>query len=109
MLIPVVGTISENIILPNEKQLYYSLAIGANWGDNLTPLGDNILVLNLAEKNKRTISFKQFFKLGFITTFYQLCVVSVFYMYVFLSIFHWISANYHHSIIMRFNLSFPKI
>jgi Na+/H+ antiporter NhaD/arsenite permease-like protein len=83
VLIPVVGTLSENVILPNEKQLYYSLAIGANWGDNLTPLGDNILVLNLAEKNKRTLSFNQFFRLGFITSIYQLSIVSVFYMYIF--------------------------
>ncbi len=83
VLIPVVGTLSENVILPNEKQLYYSLAIGANWGDNLTPLGDNILVLNLAEKNKRPINFIQFFKLGFITTVYQLSIITIFYMFLF--------------------------
>ncbi|TXT60589.1 MAG: Transport protein [Promethearchaeota archaeon] len=83
VLIPVVGTLSENIILPNEKQLYYSLAIGANWGDNLTPLGDNILVLNIAEKNKRPLKFNRFFRLGFITTIYQLFLVTILYSYMF--------------------------
>lgn len=83
VLIPVVGSLSENIVLPNEKQLYYSLAIGSNWGDNLTPLGDNVLVINLAEKNKRPISFNQFFRLGFVTTIYQLCVITIFYLLLF--------------------------
>lgn len=59
---------------------YYSLAIGANWGDNLTPLGDNILVMNIAEQNKRPITFKQFFKLGFTTTVYQLFLVTIIFI-----------------------------
>ena len=59
---------------------YYSLAIGANWGDNLTPLGDNILVMNIAEQNKRPITFKQFFKLGFTTTVYQLLLTTIIFI-----------------------------
>ncbi len=59
---------------------YYSLAIGANWGDNLTPLGDNILVFNIAEQNKRPVTFRQFFKIGFTTTIYQLLLVSLIFM-----------------------------
>jgi Na+/H+ antiporter NhaD/arsenite permease-like protein len=77
VLIPVIGTMSENGNPENKNLFFYSLAIGANWGDNLTPLGDNILVMNIAEHNKRPITFKQFFKLGFITTIYQLAIVSV--------------------------------
>ena len=83
VLIPVVGTI--NGLYPSNigDQFYYSLAIGANWGDNLTPLGDNILVVQLAEANKRPISFKQFFRIGFFTTIYQLIIVSIYYTLIF--------------------------
>ncbi|MBN1800481.1 MAG: hypothetical protein JW891_03190 [Candidatus Lokiarchaeota archaeon] len=70
---------SGSVTLNSSKEIFYSLAIGANWGENLTPLGDNILVVNLAEQNKRPISFKQFFKLGFITTIYQLSIISLYY------------------------------
>lgn len=82
VLIPVISTITGNF--PNVgKQFYYSLAIGANWGDNLTPLGDNILVVQLAEANKRPISFRQFFKIGFLTTLYQIILVSIYYTLIF--------------------------
>lgn len=83
VLIPVIGNIYE--INPSflNKTYYYSLALGANWGDNLTPLGDNILVISLAEQNKRPISFSQFFKLGFITTIYQLIILSIYFTLIY--------------------------
>ena len=62
------------------SQYYYGLAIGANWGDNLTPLGDNILVMNLAEQGKRPIKVLDFFKLGFTTTIYQLCLATLYFV-----------------------------
>lgn len=83
VLIPVADTLTETASLFNRKQIFYSLAFGANWGDNLTPLGDNILVMNIAEQNKRPITFKSFFKLGFITTNYQLALISLYYCIVF--------------------------
>ncbi|MFX0021814.1 MAG: SLC13 family permease [Candidatus Hermodarchaeota archaeon] len=83
VLIPVANTMTETASLFNRKQIFYSLAFGANWGDNLTPLGDNILVVNIAERNKRPISFKSFFKLGFITTNYQLIIISIYYCLIF--------------------------
>ena len=83
VLIPVIGTIAGNFPSNIGNQFYYSLAIGANWGDNLTPMGDNILVVQLAESNKRPISFKQFFKIGFITTLYQLTIISIYYTLIF--------------------------
>ncbi len=79
VLIPVIGEMPVG--MGNQK--FYSLAIGANWGDNLTPLGDNILVVNLAEKHKRPISFKQFFKIGFTTTVYQLTVMTLIFLLIF--------------------------
>ncbi|MEJ2294570.1 MAG: SLC13 family permease [Candidatus Lokiarchaeota archaeon] len=83
VLIPVIGTITGSYPASVGDQFYYSLALGANWGDNLTPLGDNILVVQLAEANKRPISFKQFFKIGFLTTLYQLAIVSIYYTLIF--------------------------
>lgn len=83
VLIPMIGTITGNFPASIGDKFYYSLAIGANWGDNLTPLGDNILVVQLAEANKRPISFKQFFKIGFITTLYQIILVSIYYTLIF--------------------------
>jgi len=77
VLIPIIGNIPSESLSIFRNQAFYSLSIGANWGDNLTPLGDNILVVNLAEKNKRPISFKQFFKIGFVTTIYQMAIVSL--------------------------------
>ena len=79
VLIPVIGEIPGVTSEIIKKQLFYSLSIGANWGDNLTPLGDNILVINIAEQNKRPISFKQFLKIGFITTIYQLIIITIYF------------------------------
>lgn len=83
VLVPVIGTITGSYPAHVGDQFYYSLTLGANWGDNLTPLGDNILVVQLAEANKRPISFKQFFKIGFLTTIYQLTIVSIYYTLIF--------------------------
>ena len=83
VLIPVIAVMPDDSNNPNKNLKYYSLAIGANWGDNLTPLGDNILVINLAEQHKRPIRMRQFFKLGFITTVYQLAIVSIIFILIF--------------------------
>lgn len=83
VMIPIIDNIPGIASFTQKSQLFFSLAIGANWGDNLTPLGDNILVVNIAEQNKRPISFKSFFKLGFITTIYQLLIVSMIYILIF--------------------------
>ncbi|MHA1974347.1 MAG: SLC13 family permease [Candidatus Hodarchaeales archaeon] len=75
VLIPVVNNISQGSSI-----YYYSLSIGANWGDNLTPLGDNILVLSIAEDNNRPISPKTFFKLGFTMTILQLLMATLYFI-----------------------------
>ncbi|MFX1456391.1 MAG: SLC13 family permease [Promethearchaeota archaeon] len=83
VLIPVADIMSQSVSLVNRNKIFYSLAFGSNWGDNLTPLGDNILVVNIAEQNKRSISFKSFFKLGFVVTNYQLLIISIYYTILF--------------------------
>jgi Na+/H+ antiporter NhaD/arsenite permease-like protein len=83
VLIPVVGGIQNLNSEGLRSQLFYSLAIGANWGDNLTPLGDNILVMNICEQNKRPLTFSQFFRLGFFTTIYQLLIITLYFTVIF--------------------------
>ncbi len=76
--IPIVMGISGNN--PSmTKRYFFSLSIGANWGDNLTPLGDNILVLNIARENNRPISILAFWKLGFVATIYQLLFATLYF------------------------------
>ncbi|MFX1517697.1 MAG: SLC13 family permease [Promethearchaeota archaeon] len=80
--IPIVTGISgSNSSLKN--RYFYSLAIGANWGDNLTPLGDNILVLNIAKENNRPISIVAFWKLGFVATIYQLLIATMYFLLIY--------------------------
>ncbi len=83
ILIPVIGNMPKIPSIDDINQPFYSLALGANWGDNLTPMGDNILVANIAEQNKRPISMKQFFKLGFFTTNYQLLIASLYFILIY--------------------------
>ncbi len=82
IMIPVVGLMSDTATAtPNQN--YYALSFGANWGDNLTPMGDNILVMNIAEQHKRPIKMKAFWKLGFTTTIVQLILVTLFFTVIY--------------------------
>ncbi|MHA1145611.1 MAG: SLC13 family permease [Candidatus Helarchaeota archaeon] len=81
-LIPTIGLVTQGYPHFIARQTQYSLAFGANLGDNLTPMGDNILVMNIAEENGRPITQKQFFRIGFITTIIQLMIVTMFYIYL---------------------------
>lgn len=82
IMIPVVGLMSDTATsTPNQN--YYALSFGANWGDNLTPMGDNILVMNIAEQHKRPIKMKAFWKLGFTTTIVQLILVTLFFTVIY--------------------------
>jgi len=75
VLIPVVN------IMSTDARYFFALSMGANWGDNLTPLGDNILVLNIAEQHNRPIKMKTFWKLGFTTTLLQLYLGTVYFTF----------------------------
>ena len=76
VLIPVVGIMSQG-----SNMAFYGLSFGANWGDNLTPLGDNVLVLNIAEQNNRPVKIKTFWKIGFTTTILQLILVTLYFTF----------------------------
>ncbi|MHA1816215.1 MAG: SLC13 family permease [Candidatus Heimdallarchaeaceae archaeon] len=76
VLIPLVN------VMQTDASVFYGLSVGANWGDNLTPLGDNILVLNLAEQHNRPIKMITFWKLGFTTTLLQLYLGTAYFTFI---------------------------
>ncbi|MFW9994052.1 MAG: SLC13 family permease [Candidatus Odinarchaeota archaeon] len=79
VLIPIIGGVTANYPALGSFP-YYSLCLGANWGDNLTPMGDNILVMNIAAQHKRPITMKTFWKLGFTTTLLQLVMATIYFV-----------------------------
>ena len=83
VLIPVVDVVSMGFTPTNLNTTYYSLAFGANLGDNLTPMGDNMLVMSISEQRERPITYSQFFKLGFIATILQLIAVTLYFIFLY--------------------------
>ncbi|MHA1266830.1 MAG: SLC13 family permease [Candidatus Helarchaeota archaeon] len=80
VLMPVANVISSGFSVSQTKMIYYGLVYGVNLGDNLSPLGDNILVINLAEQHERPIRFSQLFKIGFIATILQLIAITLYFI-----------------------------
>ena len=60
--------------------LWWSLALGACLGGNITLVGAaaNVVVANLAEKSGHPISFKGFLKYGLPTTLLSLALASIY-------------------------------
>lgn len=72
----------------NIQPFWYSLALGACLGGNLTPVGAsaNVVGLSLLKKYKdKNISFQQFMKMGFLITVLSL-IISNFYALILLKI-----------------------
>ncbi|MHA1229850.1 MAG: SLC13 family permease [Candidatus Helarchaeota archaeon] len=80
ILIPVVDRISllSGFDQTSKYMVFSTLVYGANLGDNLTPMGDNILVMKIVENYGKRIQFNQFFRFGFASTLIQLIVVTVY-------------------------------
>jgi Na+/H+ antiporter NhaD/arsenite permease-like protein len=74
-MIPIVESLGQVMpVIP----LWWSLALGACLGGNLTIVGAaaNVIVVNLAEKSGHPISFKHFLRYGVITTVLSLILAS---------------------------------
>ncbi|HUX98094.1 MAG TPA: SLC13 family permease [Candidatus Deferrimicrobium sp.] len=80
VLIPIVNSMTTGLTPLQTKAVFYSLTYGVNLGDNLTPLGDNVLVFSIAEQNGRPLSMSQFFKLGFTAAFLQLTTITIYFI-----------------------------
>jgi len=65
------------------KNTWWGLAVGANLGGNLTPIGSpsNILVLGVSEREGRPIKLSTFFRYCFLITMMHL-IVSTIYLYI---------------------------
>ncbi len=87
ILIPVIHSLTAGHNQVVVHNTYYSLAVGTNWGDNLTPTGDNVIVMSLAAKNNFPIKAKDLLKLGFYATNLQFLVMTVFYALLFRPVF----------------------
>lgn len=74
-MIPLVKSLGQ--VMPSDP-LWWSLALGACLGGNLTLVGAaaNVVVASLAEKSGHPISFRHFFRYGIIVTFGSLILAS---------------------------------
>jgi len=74
-MIPIVKNLTQ--VMPGET-LWWSLALGADLGGNLTLVGAaaNVVVASLAEKSGHPISFGRFFRYGVVTTVMSLIFAS---------------------------------
>ena len=76
-MIPIVKSLGQ--VMPADP-LWWSLALGACLGGNLTLVGAaaNVVVANLADKSGHPISFSHFMRYGFIVTIMSLVFASVY-------------------------------
>ncbi len=74
-MIPIVKSLGQVMQI---EPLWWSLALGACLGGNLTLVGAaaNVIVASMAEKSGHPISFKHFLRYGAITTFVSLVLAS---------------------------------
>jgi len=74
VLLPIVSIMSGGY-----TPAYYSLTLGAGLGDNLTPLGDTIIVRSITEEHGQKFSNSLFFKIGFKASLIHLITISIYY------------------------------
>ena len=77
-ILPMMPILTFGFSTFNHKISYLALGTGSNLGDNLTPMGDNILVMDVAGQHGITLKFKDFFKIGFFTTIIQILCTSMY-------------------------------
>ncbi len=79
MFIPAIGIVTSGYPVQERILIYSGMTYGINWGDNLTPFGDTIILINVAEQNKCHITPFNFFRIASKITIFQLCMVSILY------------------------------
>ena len=78
-MLPVTLSVSQNLHIRPELFLF-GLLIGASLGGNITPIGAsaNIVACGLLKKEGYSVSFKEFFKVGFPFTCAAVLSASIF-------------------------------
>jgi Na+/H+ antiporter NhaD/arsenite permease-like protein len=76
-MVPVVKSLGQAMPI---DPLWWSLALGACLGGNLTLVGAsaNVVVVSIAERSGHPISFMRFFRYGLITTFFSMVLASLY-------------------------------
>jgi len=76
-MVPVVQSLGQAMPI---DPLWWSLALGACLGGNLTLVGAsaNVVVVSIAERSGHPISFMHFFRYGAITTFFSIVLASLY-------------------------------
>jgi len=77
LLIPIVASMTAGFPAAAIPTIYSGMVYGINMGDNFTPFGDTLLVINTCEANKVHLAPKTFFKVAFKTTCFQFGVLSL--------------------------------
>ena len=78
---PLVAELVQGIADPDQAQaLWWSLALGADLGGNLTAVGAsaNVVAIGIAYRNGTPISFWEFTKKGAIVTFITIAIAVVY-------------------------------
>ncbi len=82
VMVPIADQVTAGFSLADRHQAFYGVTFGINLGDNLTPLGDSMLGIQIAEQNKFPLSMKQFFIFGFVSTNMQFITITIIYAIV---------------------------
>ncbi len=82
LLIPIIQLfVQDNPALLKRSAM--GMGVGITWGDNLTPFGDTILVLNIAKTHGVDIDTAELFRINSPITFFQLLAISVLFILIF--------------------------
>lgn len=81
VLLPIAKTLTQLFNIPNFI-LFFAISAGTSIGGNLTPIGSpsNVIILGLAEKEKKTIDFGYFIKIGMMYTAINLTIVLAYFL-----------------------------
>ena len=82
-MIPVVGHIAAGGVNPNP--LWWGLALGAGFGANGTPISSaaGVLIVEMSDKTKSPITFRNWFKSGTLITIISAVLVSLVFIFFF--------------------------
>ncbi|MFW9952724.1 MAG: SLC13 family permease, partial [Candidatus Thorarchaeota archaeon] len=91
VLIPTVGFLTAGLSSNGITSVLSGMIYGINWGDNLSPFGDTLILLSIAEQKQVKISLLEMFKATFPITIIQLGMITLFFgLFTFPQLFFWI-------------------
>lgn len=77
ILIPIAKSSTLGFNAPDKVLVFGGMLYGINLGDNLTPFGDFVILMDLANKNGCRVKATPFFKIGFPIAIFHLCVITI--------------------------------